>query len=75
MMTHNQYLTVKEAASALGMGYNTVIKCVHAGAPVHYWGAGRHYRIVLDEFILWMDENGRRKKGAKPLQKMQQQNQ
>lgn len=59
------YLTPKEAAKELGISQATISNCKKAGAPVHYWGpGGRSYRIVLDEFIQWMDDRG--KKAAEP---------
>ena len=68
-----EYLTTKEAAERLSLSQMTIRQCVSNGAPVHRWGAaGRQYRIVLDEFITWMNEYGKteqekRKKGGKVI--------
>ena len=53
------YLTPAEAAKALGISRATITRCVQKGAPVHRWGScGRLYRIVISEFVPWMEAQG-----------------
>lgn len=53
------YLTPAEASAALGISRATITRCVQKGAPVHRWGScGRIYRIVLSEFVPWMEAQG-----------------
>ena len=53
------YLTTNEACEVLGIHRNTLYKCIKQGAPVHRWGpSGRQYRIIVSEFISWMDNHG-----------------
>lgn len=56
----NEYLTPREAASALGISPATITRMKAAGAPVHHWGppGSRMYRIVLPELITWMEAQG-----------------
>ena len=55
----NGYLTPAEAAEELGISRATITRCVQKGAPVHRWGScGRMYRILPDEFVAWMEEQG-----------------
>lgn len=58
----SEYLTPAEAAQRLGISRPTITRCVQNGAPVHRWGScGRTYRIVLPEFISWMEAQGEEK--------------
>ena len=53
------YLTPAEAAEALGISRATITRCVQKGAPVHRWGScGRLYRILISEFVPWMEAQG-----------------
>ena len=53
------YLTPAEAAKELGISRATITRCVQKGAPVHRWGScGRMYRILLNEFVPWMEAQG-----------------
>ncbi len=53
------YLTVSSACKVLGIHRNTLYKCIKMGAPAHRWGpSGRQYRIIVSEFISWMDNHG-----------------
>jgi len=53
------YLTPAEAAEVLGISRATITRCVQRGAPVHRWGScGRLYRIVISEFVPWMEAQG-----------------
>ena len=53
------YLTPAEAAEELGISRSTITRCVKRGAPVHRWGScGRMYRILLSEFVPWMEHQG-----------------
>ena len=53
------YLTPAEAAEELGISRATITRCVQRGAPVHRWGScGRLYRIVISEFVPWMEAQG-----------------
>lgn len=55
----NGYLTPAEAAAELGISRATITRCVQKGAPVHRWGScGRLYRILLNEFVPWMEAQG-----------------
>ena len=55
----NGYLTPAEAAEELGISRATITRCVQKGAPVHRWGiCGRMYRILLREFVPWMEAQG-----------------
>ena len=55
----SDYLTPAEAAGTLGISRATITRCVQKGAPVHRWGScGRLYRIVLSEFVPWMEAQG-----------------
>lgn len=55
-----RYLTPEEASKALRISRSQISALKAAGAPVHYWGrSGRRYRIVLDEWIDWMDKAAR----------------
>ena len=50
-------VTPKEAADILKISKSTITRCMKNGAPVHRWGSsGRLYRINVDEFIAWMEE-------------------
>lgn len=54
-----EYLTPKQASEELGISLATISRCKANGAPVHYWGSsGRNYRIILSEFVAWMDRQG-----------------
>ena len=56
---NNSYLTPAEAAEELGISRATITRCVKRGAPVHRWGScGRMYRILLSEFVAWMEHQG-----------------
>ena len=58
-MDRSLYLTPAEAAEALGISRATISRCVQKGAPAHRWGTcGRMYRIVLSEFVPWMEAQG-----------------
>ena len=53
------YLTPAEAAEELGISRATITRCVQKGAPVHRWGScGRMYRILISEFVPWMEAQG-----------------
>ena len=53
------YLTPAEAAEELGISRATITRSVQRGAPVHRWGScGRLYRIVISEFVPWMEAQG-----------------
>lgn len=53
------YLTPAEAAEELGISRATITRCVQKGAPVHRWGScGRLYRILISEFVPWMEAQG-----------------
>lgn len=58
-MDRKIYLTPEQAAEEMGISRATITRCVQRGAPVHRWGScGRLYRIVIDEFIPWMEAQG-----------------
>jgi hypothetical protein len=57
-----EYVTPKEAATILGLSRAAISSCVAKGAPVHRWGpTGYRYKIIIEEFIAWMDQQGRTK--------------
>lgn len=57
-MLNNLYAP-KDAAPLLGLSVTTITRCVKRGAPVHRWGSSGHrYRIDLDEFRRWMEDQG-----------------
>lgn len=61
----SDYLTPEQAAEALGLSRTTITRCKQAGAPVHYFGpCGRTYRILISEWIDWMDAQGRKENEA-----------
>lgn len=58
------YLTPKQASAELGISTSTITRCVQRGAPVHRWGScGKTYRIILDEFVTWMEAQGEANQG------------